>query len=275
MRHMVPHLDISEICLPVKADIDLDLCIKTRRTVIVLSPHPDDDVIGMGGTMTLLSAKKFAVFSLYVTDGDSQIFKRTGIARVRHKEALDALAVVGATAGLFLNHATARLAKSYRLLVHQLKNIFCYFMPREIYIPSLFERHPTHVLVTRAALQALKHLPDPCLKIWGYHVWSCGPRTADAKVVDITAVLSTKRKAIKMHRSQLAIKPYDSGTIGKNHYDAVFLDTHKKTSYRYVELFIDLRPFRGCTAQTLRNAAAALINKLVCFSSLRCSRRKA
>lgn len=257
---MAPRHDMPGIYMPVKADVDLDRCIKAGRTVIVLSPHPDDDVIGMGGTMKLLSTRGYAVFSLYVTDGSSRIFKRTDIARVRQKEALDALKVVGATAGLFIKHISARLPKSYKLLVGQLKDIFCYFLPREIYIPSLFERHPTHVLVTRAALQALGHVPDPHLKIWGYHVWSYGPRVAGAKVVDITAVLSIKKKAIQKHRSQLAIKPYDSGIIGKNHYDAVFLDTHKKTGCRYVELFVDLGRLRGCTGRTLRKTAAALIN---------------
>ena len=37
--------------------------------ICVVSPHPDDDVLGCGGTLALASANGAALCILYVTDG--------------------------------------------------------------------------------------------------------------------------------------------------------------------------------------------------------------
>ena len=50
---------------------DLKPFAQRPGNVLVVAPHPDDDVIGAGGTMALLAQAGKQVYSLYVTDGSS------------------------------------------------------------------------------------------------------------------------------------------------------------------------------------------------------------
>ena len=60
-------------------------------------------------------------------------------------------------------------------------------------------------------------------ELWGYTVWGGIFSTRGFKMVDIApAVAGLKKKAIRMHRCQIACKSYDAGILGRNRYEAVF-----------------------------------------------------
>lgn len=237
------HGSMHSSCIPVAADFDPAAYRRNARNIMVISPHPDDDVIGMGGTMRLLADSGCNLFSLYITDGSSRIFKNKNISLLRRQEALAGLRVVRACAGIFLNHKSTRLAAANSTLVRDIKDILCYFMPREIYLPSPLERHRTHLLATRAAVQAIRRIKNYHPQLWGYHVWGGACGLSAVKAVDITGVIAVKKRAVRVHTSQLAAKPYDSGIVARNHYEAVFLETHRPGRCKYAETFVDLRGF--------------------------------
>ena len=85
--------DLEKKMIPAVPSFDLSRYKKNASSAVVISPHPDDDVIGMGGSMRLLADKGINVFSVYITDGSSKIFKDNKISEVRQKEAIDALGV--------------------------------------------------------------------------------------------------------------------------------------------------------------------------------------
>ena len=60
--------------------------------VVILSPHPDDDVIGMGGTMELFPNKK-NVKIIYMTNGDGSLPDTEKGTRI--KEALSSIKILG------------------------------------------------------------------------------------------------------------------------------------------------------------------------------------
>ena len=66
--------------------------IQNNDKIMILSPHPDDDVIGMGGTMELLPNKK-NVKIVYMTNGDGALNNNTKGSRL--KEALSSIKVLG------------------------------------------------------------------------------------------------------------------------------------------------------------------------------------
>ncbi|MCX8042766.1 MAG: PIG-L family deacetylase [Desulfobacterota bacterium] len=254
MKH---HIDIMRQCITVRPCNDLTVQQMAHPIVIVIAPHPDDDVIGMGGTMRLLSDKGYSVLSVYATDGDVSGAKKSSLPQQRRKEALAALKVVGAYAGIFLEHKSTQLRHKRSCLIREIQDIVLYFRPYALYLPSLTERHPTHVLVTCATLKALRPFSDRYPKVWGYHVWSdcCFAAT---QAVDITAVCNIKRRAIQQHKTQLAVKPYDSGILGKNHYDGIYRHTHKKQAFSYIELFDDMRALCGLSGSALATAVLRL-----------------
>ncbi len=210
------------------------------NTILVISPHPDDDVIGMGGTMRVLAGEGKKVFSVYVTDGSSGAGTNKHTGSVRRREALAALKTVRAHGAFFLNHASRELAGGAAASVaRQLRKIIALLKPVEIYMPSPFERHPTHRRVTRIALQALKntaHAP----RIWGYSVWGGVYGLPGTRVVDISQTVRAKKRAIRQHASQTRIKPYDAGILGRNAYEGIFAETHAALCMALAEAFIDM-----------------------------------
>ncbi|NNC52551.1 MAG: PIG-L family deacetylase, partial [Erythrobacter sp.] len=51
--------------------------------VLVVAPHPDDEVLGCGGTMARLAAEGHAVHVLVATRGQPPAFPEEGVAQVR------------------------------------------------------------------------------------------------------------------------------------------------------------------------------------------------
>ena len=226
----------------VVSPFDLTKYKKRSGSIVVISPHPDDDVIGMGGNMRVLAGQGLNVFSIYVSDGTSKIFKEPGnhkLSAVRQKEALDALRVVRAKAGIFLNYKSRNLTES--LIVKDIKAVLDYLRPETVYLPSPFERHYTHLKVTELTVTAVRQLKNYSPELWGYSVWGGFFGGKEMLTVDISKVINFKKKAISMHKSQLKYKDYVSGMIGRNRYEGVFLETHLKNSFEYAETFVNMK----------------------------------
>ena len=68
---------------------------------MIVSPHPDDDVIGMGGTMEILQNKE-NVKIIYMTNGDGGL-KDTEKNGIRIKEALSSIAILGYNSDNLIN----------------------------------------------------------------------------------------------------------------------------------------------------------------------------
>ena len=70
------------------------------RRAVVIAPHPDDEVLGVGGLLTLLHRVGAAIHIIAVTDGEASHFRSTAItpaelARRRAAETVAALAALG------------------------------------------------------------------------------------------------------------------------------------------------------------------------------------
>lgn len=242
--------DLEKKVIPAVPSFDLSRHKKSASSAVVISPHPDDDVIGMGGSMRLLADKGINVFSIYITDGSSKIFKGRKISEIRQKEALEALGVVRAKAGIFLKHKSGKLTVSK--IVEEIISVLDFFRPKILYVTSPFERHSTHLKVTEITVNAVRQIKDYCPEFWGYSVWSGILASHKMKVVDISKVINVKKKAIGKHKSQQKYKDYASGMIGRNRYEGVFLNTHLKKSFEYAETFVNMKNLATSRNLTLK-----------------------
>lgn len=214
--------------------------------VLIISPHPDDDVIGMGGTMRLFADAGRQVFSVYVTDGAEAGDDAGAAGALRCREALASLKIVRAQGAFFLHHASAALRRGAAgKAARQLQAILALLQPAELYLPSPFERHPTHRRVTRIALEAASIKKFRTIRAWGYSVWGGVYGLPGTRAVDISRCLRVKRKAIGQHASQTAKKPYDRGALGRNAYEGIYLRTHGGPCPDGAELFIDMARLRS------------------------------
>jgi len=237
LQLMVPCIFKNKF-FPVAVSFSLPKKRESAKNVLVISPHPDDDVIGMGGQMKLLSDAGFNVYAVYLTGGPSRGIGRKPVAEVRQQEALAALKVVGAKAGIFLGHQSRNLEKNR--VVNDIQAVVDWFLPKSIYVPSVLERHSSHLRGTAQTVRAVRRIRGYGPDLWGYSVWSSCFSGKPFRTIDISAVIRTKKKAIEKHQSQLAVKDYASGIIGRNRYEGIFLKTHGRKYFAYGETFVNM-----------------------------------
>src|SRR4249919_1967775 len=121
------------------------------KKVLVISAHPDDMEIGMGGTVAKLSASGCSIISVVLTDGrrspNPLSLSQEEMAEVRSEETRRAAKILGVNRIICFeleSIATPELAGNAR---QKLSEVIDAVMPEEIFTlhPEL-DRHPTHKL---------------------------------------------------------------------------------------------------------------------------------
>ncbi len=233
---------VADFFEPVQSGCTLRRVAGYKHLHMVIAPHPDDDVIGAGGMMALLGRSRRPVVVVFVTNGVSSVGGAAATARVRRREALEALQIVQARAAFFLPFSSCDVREYPDLVQSVLMSVCRQIEPQVLYLPCPFEQHATHRLVTRMALKGLRAGTAFAGELWGYCVWSALPPAPLVRSVDITRVAHLKRAAVEQHASQAALKDYAGGILGLNRYAAVFSSAQPdKRDVRYVEQFVDMR----------------------------------
>jgi len=237
---------ISPKYQPAASTLSLEEYKGRNDNILVISPHPDDDVLGAGGTMAEASAQGRGVFSVYVTDGRGSPRKDQGItdeemASCRKKEALASLKAIGAAGGFFLEKRSQELTGAGGAEAREeLKNIVEILRPAVVHLPAPYERHKTHQLCTALTLDVLRITGDWPMEVFGYSLWGCFWGGKKRIVRDISSVIRKKVEAVLAHVSQIEYKNYHQGILGKNNCEAVFLESHEIQKASFVEIFLDM-----------------------------------
>ena len=218
--------------------------------LLVLAPHPDDEVIGCGGLVALHARDKRAVHVVIVTDG-----AQAGDAKGRQEESRRGLASVGVSSVDFLEYPDR--GPTFAGLQQKLRDAIEAFKPDLIAVPSPVEIHPDHVAVSRAFCELVQsdatlYADRAAARVAFYEVSApIRPNT----LVDITTVASQKFAAISAHESQLAVRPYASYAEGLNAYRAMTLPPYVKYAEAY--WVAPLPSLRTTAFSALRDAAGS------------------
>ncbi|MBI2486526.1 MAG: PIG-L family deacetylase [Deltaproteobacteria bacterium] len=218
-----------------------------KKNILIISPHPDDMEIGMGGTVGKLITQGFNIVSFVVTDGRrSTSFSGLGedeIAQIRNEEAKEAASILGIRDLIFLGLYDLKSSENQEEMKKKLEDAINHFRPVEIFTthPTI-DKHPTHQAVSRLLLEILdkKHKDKLFVpgKIWCYEVWT--PFEGYDRIEDISEYIDKKVAAINAHKSQIEYKDYADGIKGLNRYRAAFNNTNGITDIKYAEVFIEL-----------------------------------
>lgn len=210
---------------------------------LIVSPHPDDLEIGMGGTACLLLEKGVDVISVVVTDGRRSA-NPTGITReelisTREREVRESSEILGVEISL-LGFSDMESDSNKREFSSTMAEIITNLRPGEIYLPHPeIDKHRTHRTVSRLTLDCLNAALEGSLfecECWFYEVWT--PFPSYDRIEDITSFADRKRRAIEAHRSQTAYKDYTDGIMGLNRYRGAFHDTADGFAPLWAEVFI-------------------------------------
>jgi LmbE family N-acetylglucosaminyl deacetylase len=184
--------------------------------VVVVAPHPDDEVLGCGGVMARHAANGDEVSVIIATRGAPELFSDESVERTR-AEARCAHAILGARETRFLDFPAPRLdVTPGHLLADSLARQFCELQAERVYLPHHGDIHTDHGRVYQAVLVAarpLSHCPVRqllCYETLSETEWA--PPTASAVFcptvfVDISAYLPKKLAAMQCFASQLKAFP--------------------------------------------------------------------
>jgi LmbE family N-acetylglucosaminyl deacetylase len=197
--------------------------------LLVLAPHPDDEVIGCGGLVALHLREDRKVHVVVATDG-----AQAGNASEREAESRAALALLGDATIAFLGFPDRALSDAHEL-GDRLAAILRDWKPDLIAVPSPLEIHPDHVALSRAfcdliARDASLFADLAVARVAFYEVSApLRPNT----LVDITSVADAKYAAIAMHESQSAVRDYTSYARGLNAWRTMTLPPNVKFAEAY------------------------------------------
>jgi N-acetylglucosamine malate deacetylase 1 len=186
--------------------------------VCVVAPHRDDETIGCGGLLRLLSDEGASVAVVHVFDEDDPPSPQA--------EAQEACDVLGAQLLPGLGFAS-RGSASVSSIARELTRVFREWRPLLILSLHSDEQDQDHSTVARAVTEATWMSSFPTLPALGphlsvtpshmaYEVWT--PLGAPNVFVDITSVLHAKTMAMNCYGSQLARTPWLLGMSGLAQY---------------------------------------------------------
>lgn len=206
------------------------------ETVLVLAPHPDDEVIGCGGVVCLHRRRGDAVNVVFLTSGErcQDGVPEETLRATREAEAREAAGVLGVQSAHYLRLPDLGLSGHAGLAARALRKVLGVCAPGVVYLPHPEEAHPDHAAVLPIVRAALALGPDRAApELRGYEVWSPMPRYD--WVEDVSTVMRRKLYALRCYRSQLAIFRYDRAVRGLNGYRGAL-----GAGSRYAEAFVSL-----------------------------------
>ncbi|MCD8397563.1 MAG: PIG-L family deacetylase [Lachnospiraceae bacterium] len=180
--------------------------------ILVFAPHPDDEILGMGGTMAKMVRNGHDVTSCIVTKGYPPEFDYHLIEQGR-QEAKEAAKVIGCNEPIFLDIPSLRMNTMTTYEMNSpIQRVVDSIRPDVVYIPHHGDIHIEHKLINNAVMVATRPKIDSAVKaIYEYEVLSeTGWDTPDAGNAfipnvyeDISCYLYIKKNALECYRSQL------------------------------------------------------------------------
>jgi LmbE family N-acetylglucosaminyl deacetylase len=186
------------------------------KNILVVAPHPDDEILGCGGTIARHVKHGDRVHLVVVTRGMPEVFSPDSVVRVR-RELSAAQQLLGISSVKFLDFPAPSLdtVPGY-LLSSAILSVLREVQPDIVYFPHHGDIHGDHRAASLATMVAARpngntHVP----RLLTYETLSesewGNPNSSDAFLptvfVDISEYLQDKLKAMQCYESQLRSSP--------------------------------------------------------------------
>ncbi len=212
------------------------------KNILIVAPHPDDEVLGCGGIIAKYSGEGSRVFVLVVTRGTPKLYSADKIDNIR-REARSAHGMLGVKETVFLDFPAPELDMiSLAEISREITEVIKRFSITDLYIPHRGDIHGDHRVVFNACLVAARPVGDCSVKsIFAYETLSetewAPPFGDDAfiptKFVDVSTIFNKKLEAMNCFKSQLkqfpnprsietltALSKFRGSTVGFLHAEA-------------------------------------------------------
>lgn len=192
------------------------------KKILVIAAHPDDEVLGCGGTLSVLKRRGHDISICVLGEGITSRFTKRKDAKKRltaelKKEARQAGLVLGATKLLHFDLPDNRFDTVPLLdIVKTIEGVIKHQCPDILFTHSPFDLNIDHVITHRAVLTATRPQKGHSVKeIYAFEIpssteWGFG-EFGDFRpnvFFDIEKVIDIKIKALKVYDSELREFPH-------------------------------------------------------------------
>lgn len=178
---------------------------KEKKNILVIAAHPDDEVLGVGGTIAKHISNGDEVFVVYVTSGeyqnyDGKIIKNEEIAMKEARKSIEVLGVKKENL-ILLNLYKSKEVKYESKLIEELNKIIDNKKIDIIYTHWDDDVHQDHSAIGKATLNAGRHIPT----ILMYRSnWYASTKQFNCNFYsDISNFMDLKIKALKEHKTEV------------------------------------------------------------------------
>lgn len=178
-----------------------------RGIVVIVAPHPDDEVLGCGGLMQRLTAQGREVHIVFMTGGEGSHWNCCELPEEQIKDARRKLACqINPTLGIdishlhFLNYPDGGISRAHSE-IECLKNLLDELKPTAVFVPHWGEGWPDHIQASSILKDIVKNdvnIYEYCVWMWYYNVWHLDWR--HAQILRMTA--------LEKQRKQNAVNSY-------------------------------------------------------------------
>jgi len=218
--------------------------------ILVIAPHADDEILGVGGTIAKYIAEGHNVYICIVTCGHPSMFSHESIKNVK-KEAKDSHSFLGIKDTIFLNLPAVLISEVPKYEINEkIYNVLDRINPDIVFIPHFGDMHLDHNIVSQSVMVGARPIKShKIMEIYSYETlseteWNI-PHMSKAFIpntyVDISRYLEKKISAMSFYASQLKDFPHP----------------------RSLDAIISLAKYRGSTIGVNAAEAFCLIRKIV------------
>jgi LmbE family N-acetylglucosaminyl deacetylase len=188
------------------------------RKIIVISAHPDDETLGVGGTLIKHKEAGDEIYWLIVTN----VFEEFGFTKERVESRQDEIKKVTEAFGFEsvfkLDFPTMQLTdRELNLIIPLISDIFKKIEPETVYVMNRSDAHSDHRIVFDAVMACTKSFRYPFIK--RVLMYECISETEFAPAlfervfipnyfVDISGYLERKLEIMSIFKSEIEVHPF-------------------------------------------------------------------
>ena len=211
--------------------------------ILVISPHPDDETLGCGGTILKHKDTSDKIYWLIITNIDAKNGWDKDIIKKRQKEIEIVEEMYGFEKTFKLDYPTAKLdIIPMQEITESISKVFFEIKPEILYLPNRSDIHTDHQITFKAVYSCTKNFRSPFIKrILMYETLSeteFAPALPDSifipnVFVDISDYIDKKIEIMSTYNSEVmkyplprseenikAFATYRGGRIGKKYAEA-------------------------------------------------------
>jgi len=195
--------------------------VKSNK-IVVIAPHPDDDILGAGGTLLKAKSLGAEVNIIYVTNGEP--LKSENIKKETLKVCKKAKFIPH-----FLNFEPKKINVHDDKAIKDISSIINEINPGVIFISFFLDNHVDHRSVNHLIYNCFKYAKfTNNIEIWSYQIYSS---ILPNVIIDVTDMISKKSKLINIWKSVSKFNDLAHYILGINASNSIYLKKSKKKLY--------------------------------------------